>query len=90
MPGIGKIVAQGVGTYSPPTLITLEVTPEMMATLQQIARDSKQPLDMVFTRAIGLYRETLRAAAEGKHIGYAASPDALDVEFTGLVDSGGR
>jgi hypothetical protein len=83
MPEIGKITAQGFGAYSP--RITLEVTPEMMATLQQITRDSKQPLDEVFTRAIALYQATLKANAEGKHVGYAASPDALDVEFTGLT-----
>lgn len=70
--------------------ITLEVTPGMLATLQKIARDSKQPLEAVFTRAIALYQAAVQATAEGNHVGYAASPDALDVEFTGLVGSGER
>ena len=70
--------------------MTLEVTPEMMATLQQMARDSGQSLDVVFTRAIALYRATLKANAEGKHVGYSASSDDLEVEFTGLTDPGGR
>ena len=39
--------------------------------------------------AIGLYQAALKAAAEGKHVGYAASPDALDVEFTGIASSEG-
>jgi hypothetical protein len=78
-------IARGSGTFTPQ--ITLDVTPEMMATLQEIARDSKQPLEAVFTRAIALYQAALRATADGKHVGYATSPDALDVEFTGLVAS---
>ncbi|WP_435016047.1 hypothetical protein TA3x_003606 [Tundrisphaera sp. TA3] len=74
----------------PAPSITLQVTPEMMATLQQMSRESKQPLDVLFTRAIGLYQAALRASADGKYIGYAASPDVLDVEFTGLDASGTR
>jgi hypothetical protein len=81
-------VALGSNTSTPS--ITMEVTPEMMATLQQIARDTKQPLESVFTRAIALYHAALQATDEGKHVGYAASPDGLEVEFTGLVDPAGR
>jgi hypothetical protein len=85
MPELGNVTAHGYGTYTPPPLITLEVTPEMVATLREISRDAKQPLDVVFTRAIALYQAALRATAEGRHVGYATSPDALDVEFTGLA-----
>lgn len=81
-------ILQGYGKAAPS--ITLDVTPEMMATIQQVARDSRQPLEAVFTRAISLYREALRATAEGKHVGYAASPDALEVEFIGLAGPEGR
>jgi hypothetical protein len=83
MPQISPVTAEGSGTYTP--AITLYVTPEMMTTLQQIASDSKQPLEDVFTRAIALYQAALKSIAEGKHVGVAASPDALDVEFTGIV-----
>ncbi len=68
--------------------ITLDVTPEMLATLRGISRDSGQPLDVVSTRAIALYQAALRASSEGKHIGYADSPDSLEVEFTGLAGTG--
>jgi hypothetical protein len=81
-------VIRGSGTFTPP--LTLDITPEMMTTLEQLARDSKQPLDAVFTRAIALYQAALRATTEGKHVGYASSPDSLDVEFTGLAGPGGR
>lgn len=89
MATFGPLTSHGVGTSTPPQII-LGVTPEMMATLQEMARESNQPLDVVFTRAIALYRATLTAASEGKHIGYATSADSLDVEFTGLTDTGGR
>jgi hypothetical protein len=79
-----------IGFSATATPITLEVTPEMLATLKRMAHDSGQPLDVVFTRAIALYQAALRASAEGKHVGYAASSDALDVEFTGLANSEGR
>ncbi len=78
------------GASAPSLSLTLDITPEMMTTLEQLSRDSQQPLESVFTRALSLYREALRAAAQGNHIGYAASSDSLDVEFTGLAGSGGR
>jgi hypothetical protein len=82
------VILQGYGTSTLP--LTLDVTPEMMKTLEQIARDSKQPLEAVFTRAIALYQAALKATAAGKHVGYASSPDSLEVEFTGLASPGGQ
>lgn len=79
----------GSGAIKPTFSLTLNVTPEMMRGLEQLARDSKQPLESVFTRALALYREVIRVSDEGKHVGYATSSDALDVEFTGLTDLGG-
>jgi hypothetical protein len=90
MPNLGRITAPGHGNYTPPPTITLEVTPEMMRTLERMSRDSGQPLDVVFTRSIALYQAALRATAEGKHVGYSASPDVLEVEFTGLAGTEGR
>ena len=87
---LSPVVSLGIGTVGPPALITLQVTSDMLATLQGMSRDAGQPLDIVFTRAIGLYREALRATSEGNHVGYAASPDVLDVEFTGLAGPGTR
>jgi hypothetical protein len=55
-----------------------------------LAHDSGQPLNVVFTRAIGLYKAALQATGEGMHVGFAESPDALDVEFTGLAGPGGQ
>jgi hypothetical protein len=67
--------------------ITLQITPEMMTTLEQIARDSNQPLEDVFTRAIALYQGALKATVEGKHVGWATDPEGLEVEWTGITAS---
>jgi hypothetical protein len=74
---------------APTTAITLNVTPPMMAMLEQISIDSHLPLERVFTKAIALYRAALTAQAEGKHVGYTDSPDELEVEFTGITNDGG-
>ena len=66
------------------TAITLNVTPGMLVILEQMALDSHQPLEVVLTRAIALYRAALDAKADGKHIGYSGSPEGLEVEFTGF------
>ncbi len=91
MPELGNFaMPRSRGTSAPTSTITLEVTSEMMTTLQQMASDSGQPLDVVFTHAIALYHAAMRATAGGKHIGYASSPDGLEVEFTGIDGAGGR
>ena len=90
MPYLGRITTPGYGADMPPQPITLEVTPEMMRTLEVMSLESGQPLNVVFTRAIALYQAALRATADGKHVGYAASPDAMEVEFTGLAGIEGR
>ena len=68
--------------------ITLSIKPELMAILQGMASESHQTLDAVFTTALALYRASLNALAEGKHIGYTSSPDDLEVEFIGFVELG--
>ena len=77
-------IAQGSANFN----LNVEVTPEMMALIRQIARDSKQPLEEVFTRAIALYQAALKAKADGMHVGFAPSPEGLEGEFTGLTGPG--
>ncbi|HWE37924.1 MAG TPA: ribbon-helix-helix domain-containing protein [Isosphaeraceae bacterium] len=85
-----SLITRGLGAHQSSPRITLEVTPEMMAALEKLARDSEQPLTEVIRRSLALYRAALDAIAEGKHVGYATSPDSLDVEYTGIVGEGGR
>lgn len=89
MPGSTTNAIRGTETAPNPS-ITMEVTPEMLATLREMARDAGRPLDVILTRTIGLYRELLRVTAEGKHVGCATSPDVLDVEFTGIASDEGH
>ena len=67
-----------------PATITLDVTPDMLRTLQDMSAESGRPLPDLMTRAISLYGAALRAIAEGKHVGYSQTPDGLEVEFTGI------
>lgn len=90
MPPIEMPTVRGDVTVTTPPTLTMQVTPEMLTILQQLTLDSGQPLDVVFTQAIGLYREALRVTSEGKHVGYSASPDALEVEFTGFSNNEAR
>lgn len=67
--------------------ITMTATPNLVAFIEQLGRDSGQPMERVIEQALALYRVALTAHHEGKHIGLAASPDALDVEFTGFPEN---
>ncbi len=89
-------ILKGAGALAnPPTVagrgvvISMNATPQMMAVLEQMSQESGQPLDVVFTQAIALYRAALNVTAEGKHLGYTTSPDALEVEFTDIVSPEG-
>jgi hypothetical protein len=77
---------QDPGTYK----LTLEVPPEMMRMLQQMAKDSNQPMELVVNKAIALYKAALDATARGKHVGFVGSDESLEVEFTGLYGSEGK
>ena len=85
----GIVALADLAGFDQGATITFDATPEMMGVLHQLTHDSGQPLDVVMTQAIALYRAALQVAAEGKHLGYAASADALDVEFTDLVSPRG-
>ena len=68
--------------------VTLELTPEFYAELEQLMRDTRQTLDEVFTKAIALYKVTVGYKREGKHVGVAESEENLDREFVGLGSPG--
>ncbi len=70
--------------------ITFELSPEMFETLQQLAIASGQPIEGVFDRAIALYKASLDALREGKHVGVAGRPESLETEFVGLTPSAAR
>jgi hypothetical protein len=85
-------IARGVEGVDPaaPARITFEISPEMFAMLRQLSAASDQPIEGVFDRAIALYKASLDALREGKHIGVADQAESLDTEFIGLIPSGVR
>jgi predicted transcriptional regulator len=70
--------------------ITFELSPEMYTILQKLAAASGQSLDGVLNRAIALYKASLDALHEGKHIGVAGRPESLETEFVGLTPTASR
>lgn len=71
-----------------PREITFVLSPEMFATIQQLAVASGQPIEGVFDRAIALYKASLDALREGKHVGFADRAESLETEFVGLTPAG--
>jgi hypothetical protein len=71
-----------------PREITLEVTPEYYAALEQLMRDTGQNLEDVFVKAIALYKSVVEFKCEGKHVGTADDVDKLEREFVGLGSPG--
>jgi hypothetical protein len=72
-----------------PRKITLEVTPDFYATLEQLMRDTRQNLDDVFIKAIALYKVAVNSKREGKFVGVTDRPEKLEGEFVGLGSPGG-
>ncbi len=70
-----------------PREITFVLSSEMFTTLQQLAAASGQPIEGVFNGAIVLYKVSLDALREGKHVGVAERPESLETEFVGLTPS---
>ena len=68
--------------------VTLELTPEFYAILEQLMRDTRQTLDEVFTKAIALYKATVDFKREGKHVGVTDEAEKLDTEFVGFGNEG--
>jgi hypothetical protein len=67
-----------------PTRVVLELSPELAAVLDEIkARTGDSPSD-VFRKALGLYKLAEDAKREGKSVGIAETPEALETEFVGL------
>lgn len=52
--------------------------------LMKLADETGEPLETVIGRSLVLFKAATDAAREGKAVGAAADPEALDIEFTGL------
>jgi len=69
---------------SPRTRITLDLTPEAAQALNELMSRTGDSPSSLFRKALGLYKLAEEANREGKAVGIASTPDALETEFVGL------
>jgi hypothetical protein len=60
----------------------LIMTAEASQLLADLAHETGTTEGDVLRMAIGLFKLAVESKKEGKHLGIAASPEALDIEFT--------
>jgi hypothetical protein len=64
--------------------ITLDLSPEAYRVLQQLMNETSEGPDDLFRKALAMYKAAVEARHEGKAVGVANSPDALETEFVGF------
>jgi hypothetical protein len=62
----------------------LDLPPEAAQALNRLMRETGDSPSILFRKALGLYALAMEAKSEGKAVGIAKSPDALETEFVGL------
>jgi hypothetical protein len=62
----------------------LAMTPEADQFLADLAQRTGLSEGEVLRRALGMFKTAVDAKEQGKHVGVAATPDALDVELVGF------
>lgn len=62
----------------------VEFPAETTAELDELVKDVGGDATELFKRAISLYKLARDAVHEGKAVGAASSPDAFDIQFTGI------
>ncbi len=62
----------------------LSMTPEASELLAGLAHDTHQSEGDVLRLALGMLKVAVDARKQGKHVGVAGSPEALDVELIGF------
>lgn len=64
--------------------VTLDLSPEALDLLTRLMEQTKDTPEDFFRKAFALYKAALDAHAEGKAVGVAPSPEALETEFVGF------
>jgi hypothetical protein len=87
----GQAEGQLIGSVLGPNLrlskgnrITLDLSPEAIDVLSQLLNQTHDRPDDLFRKALALYKIAQDAHREGKAVGFASSPDALETEFVGF------
>ena len=60
---------------------TIDLTEELNAAIEEMARDAGMTKSEVFRRALGLFKVTDQARRAGEHVGVTDTPQALKREF---------
>jgi len=69
---------------SPKVRITLDLTPEASTALNDLIDLTGQDMDVIFRKALALYKLAKEASRDGKSVGVATTPEALETKFEGL------
>jgi hypothetical protein len=64
--------------------ITLNLSDHMRDVLNELLKRTEDKPDDMFRKALALYKLAIEAHDQGKSVGIATSPDALETEFVGL------
>lgn len=64
--------------------IVLDLSPEASGVLNDLLNRTGDSPDDLFRKALSLYKAAQDAHREGKAVGVAESPDALETEFVGF------
>jgi hypothetical protein len=62
----------------------LAMTPEADEFLADLAQRTGLSEGEVLRRALGMFKTAIDAREQGKHVGVAATPEALDIELVGF------
>lgn len=78
--------AQGVATASAAARVvrSLAMTPEADEYLADLAQRTGRDEGDVLRLALGMLKTAVDAREQGKHVGVAGTPEALDVEWVGF------
>ncbi len=60
---------------------TIDLTEELNAAIEAMARDAGMTKSEVFRRALGLFKVTDEARRAGEHVGVTDNPEGLKREF---------
>ncbi|HZW30440.1 MAG TPA: hypothetical protein VFF52_06995 [Isosphaeraceae bacterium] len=75
------------GTDTPTTRVVRELvmTPAASELLTGLAQATGTTEGDVLRLALGMFKVAVDSRKEGKHVGIATSPEALDIEFVGFL-----
>ena len=72
------------GTATARIVRNLAMTPEADEFLANLAQRTGQSEGDVLRLALGMFKTAVDAREQGKHVGVASTPDALDIELVGF------